>query len=427
MPRLRWAAQTDARSRRDPAGELCTICMSVGPTPDAPWSGDPGLPPETRALLACARAVIDRGRLTEFRIALAECSDVELLCEAAVSQGMLGHLHQMVSAAKDVDPALVNRLARLQGISSRRCLRQTGYLVRLLDELETSGVRAIPYKGPMWAERLYGDVTLRSWVDLDLLVAHEHMPRARELFLHSGFVDGNAFNAELMSRRRRGWGEVHFVSTDGHMHLDVHWEVTVGFSGRSLTAETLLARSRPSSLLAREVIGLSAVDMLLTSALHGTRHRWHDIEGILGMAVLVDATPRESWAALMAEARKAGCRRRVAVSVAHVCRVLGLELPGEVAGAIERDATARALLRSLRPDSLSRSAASSGRGELVHLLWVFATEDSIAAGLWHGFTRLFRPGPADWATLGLPRYMEWLYYMIRPFRLAGKWVRRLLH
>jgi len=39
--------------------------------------------------------------------------------------------------------------------------------------------------------------------------------------------------------------------------------------------------------------------------------------------------------------------------------------------------------------------------------------------------RFFRPGPEDWDSLALPGWAEWLYYLLRPPRLALKWLKRL--
>jgi hypothetical protein len=344
---------------------------------------------------------------------------------------MLGQLHRLVTqetsgALSAVDAGLVARLSDLQRLAVERSLRQTGFLLRILGALAALGVQVIPYKGPVWAERLYGDVTLRTWADLDLLVPYQHVNAVRTMLLTAGFSDGNEFNPRMLDQRRRGWGEMHFVSAQTGMETDVHWEVTVGFSGRSISVDELAARARPITLLGRPVLGLSDQDMLLVCAIHGSRHRWCTVELLLGLGVLIVSSPI-SWGAALAAARAAGCRRRVTVSVAHACRVLGIPQPAEVVDQLAHDRLGRLLLRRLRSrDSLDHDAVAGSRRELEVMFWTFASEDSVLTGLWHGLTRLLRPGPADWAVVHLPRPLDWLYWLLRPFRLAGKWSKRLL-
>lgn len=398
------------------------------------WAEEEVLSSEVQACLACARSFVDPARVDEFRSALAECTDADRLCETAVGHGMLGHLHRLAARLENgarrsetgaVDPALAAQIADLQRLSAQRNLRQAGYLLRILESLRAAGVETMPFKGPAWAERLYGDVTLRSYVDLDLLVRHEQAVLAREVLLANALADDNRFNERILKQRRRGWGEIAMSAADLGVHADLHWEITVGFSGRSLDAEALFGRAGGLSLLGREILTPSPTDLLLISCLHGTRHRWDRIEELLGVAVQVEATASADWCHVMSAAKKAGCVRRVVVGVAHVCRVFGLAVPPEVIEILDRDRVARSLLRSLRPETLDRGASSGSRRELAVMGWVFATEDSMAAALWHGAVRFFRPGPADWERVTLPSWADWLHYLLRPPRLAIKWLGRV--
>ena len=302
-------------------------------------------------------------------------------------------LGAVAPAATQFDSALVSRLRELQRLSAERNLRLTGRLLRLLEQLRRTGVEAMPYKGPALAERLYGDVTLRSWMDLDLIVRHDQATLAREALLDAGFHDCNPFNIQIMRRKRGGWGEVTFFSADEGLYVDLHWEVGVGVSTHSLTAEALFARSQPQRLLGQEVPGFSAGDLLIASCLHGTRDRWCYVEALLGLAVQVRDMSAASWQEIMAVARGVGCARRVGIAVVHLCGLFGLEVPPEVAGAMEGDRVARALLRSLKPDSLNLDLPASPRRELAGHYWIFATEDSTPAGVWHGLVRVFAPDP----------------------------------
>jgi hypothetical protein len=395
---------------------------------DRMWDEGGSLSPELRALLACARWVLDRECRPEAFLALEACADVDHLCKTAVSHGMLGHLQRLVAGREGAtEPSgLAQRLAELQRVSAQRALRQTGSLLRVLERLREAGVTAMPLKGPAWAERLYGDVTLRTWEDLDVLVSHDQVPQARAALLAEGFVDAGPFNARLASSETGGWGQIAFTAGTPGVQLEIHWEVTSGFSATSLRPESLFARAVRMHLLDREALTPHPVDLLLITCLNGARDRWNAVERMLGLAVQVRDTDPGDWPHVIAAAREAGCRRRVATAIGHVCRVFGLPVPGEVAKALFLDALARALVRSLRPDTLDRGLMASPRRHLGLLRWRFATEDSLAAGLGHATVRFFRPGPEDWQSLRLPAAVWWLYYPLRPARLGLKWVGHLL-
>ena len=391
------------------------------------WTEATTLSPEVQTLLACARAVLDGENLEAFRVTLAGCPSADRLCEAAVAHGMLGHLHHLVGGQEPtaVDPSLVRRLSELYRASGERSLRQTGFLLRVLEQLRAGGVEVMPFKGPAWAQRLYGDVALRSWVDLDLLVRYEQMAAACEVLLAHGFIEGTRFNERKLRVERGGWGHVVLAAVEQAVSLELHWEVTVGFSTGSLRAGAVFSGADSLRLLSREVTTPSRVDMLLITCLNGTRDRWDSVEGLLGLALQVRDAADSFWPRTVAVARAVGCARRVTVGVAHACRVLTLQTPREIADALAQDAVGRALLRSLRPETLERPAGWGPRGRLASMLWAFASEDSVSAGLRHAAVRFFRPGPDDWEAVALPRRAEWLYYPLRPFLVAGKWAKRL--
>jgi hypothetical protein len=405
------------------------------------------LSPETYAVLACAQAVV-RPRLRErARAAVGACASPERLCEVAARHGMVGHLHKLIAAdGETADSEAVNGetadggageggaayavvrepLAALYRVSAERALRQTGQLLRLLEALEARGIETLPIKGPAWAERLYGDVTLRNWVDLDLIVRYDDAAAAHEALLELGLLDSSPYSAQLLRRRTRTEGEIAMHSADNDLLVDLHWQIGVGYGPEALTGQRLLDQATQGTLLGRPVRALSSADMLLLTCLHGTRHEWDSVEALLSLAVQVDGTPPEDWPALLAAAREAGCQRRVLVGVGHACRAFGLPVPDAVRDGLRTDALARALVASLRPDSLSESRTRSRSRQLTVLLWNAVTEDALLTAVEHGALRALRPGPEDWESYALPAGMSWLYWPLRPLRLAVKWARRAL-
>jgi len=138
---------------------------------------------------------------------------------------MLGHLHHFVTGERsgEFDRGLVQRVKGLQRVLAQRSVLQTAQLLRVLQTLDAAGVQAMPFKGPLWAELLYGDITLRSSSDLDLLVAYDQVAAAREALLHGGFADATAFNARISRRRRGGLGQIALRAVDAGTVAEVHW------------------------------------------------------------------------------------------------------------------------------------------------------------------------------------------------------------
>ena len=61
-------------------------------------------------------------------------------------------------------------------------------LLRILDILQQNAVSALPYKGPLLALIAYGDSTLRSFDDLDILVTDADYFKTKTILQQHGYI-----------------------------------------------------------------------------------------------------------------------------------------------------------------------------------------------------------------------------------------------
>jgi len=355
--------------------------------------------------------------------AVARVDDWPRLIEQAGREGLLGLLAARLTEARPpgVPQEAMAELARLRRLSAQRNLRMTGQLVRILEVFERHGIEALPVKGPLLAQDLYGDPTVRMSCDLDILVRPRDAAAARRVLLDNGFEDVGSYNERLLRLGARE-GEVHLRRRDGQPMVDLHWRLTVGHSAREMSADRLLAAARPIRVLGRAVRAPGAADQLLLTALHASRHEWRPLELRLAVAVQVGRLPKAAWPELCDCARELGCLRRVLVGVAHACRPFPVAVPAEVLRGLARDPIAPGYARYLREVTGDADAGRPGpRDHLATLWWRVRSEDRGRDAVDHLVMRGLRPGPGDWDAVRLPERLEWLYWPVRPTRLLAKY------
>src|SRR5262249_24356498 len=94
----------------------------------------------------------------------------------------------LVFAQLDVAPPEVLAKFKQHYIeNSARNTVLTAELCRLIDLFRDEGIETIPYKGPVLALFAYGDVALRRFVDLDMIVEKSNVLKAREILLKEGY------------------------------------------------------------------------------------------------------------------------------------------------------------------------------------------------------------------------------------------------
>lgn len=381
--------------------------------------------PEHEALLLCARADWDDEAAHALAGALSRVGDGQALVDLAIRHGMLGLLAaRAVEAAPHGCPAgLIERLTPLGRTSAHRNLRLAGQLFRVLDALREAAVPAVPFKGPLLAQTAYGDVALRHFADLDLLVESHSVADARRILLDLGYRV-IASQRDVADRRLLdGECELVFEADDGRVDVELHWRVGPRFAGAAVAAEPLIARAEPVDLLGRQVSSLRADDLFVVLCVHGAAHRWDALELIAAVARTIDGFGGE-WPPALARARSFACLRRCLIGALLARDVAGASLPAPLERAAERDAGAVRLAHRARVALFTRPPSRTPGGGLEGLLWQAQAMDTPSARVRHLASRVLTPGARDWRVIAIPPRLSGLYYVVRPLRLAAQHRRR---
>src|SRR5437899_2597076 len=136
------------------------------------------LAPEAAFVLASLRARYS-GDTTELKQATSHALDWSEVAEVARQHGVTTLVYRdLRELPKESVPAGALSELRARVEQNRvRNLEQSAELLRVLERLQDAGIEAVPYKGPVLASEVYGDVALREFVDLDILVEPRHVTR----------------------------------------------------------------------------------------------------------------------------------------------------------------------------------------------------------------------------------------------------------
>lgn len=217
-------------------------------------------------------------------------------------------------------------------------LRIEAELQPLADTLD--GVPWLVLKGPALARRFYPKPHMRSYSDLDALIAPRDLPAALERLAEAGYglLDRNW---ELL--RTELAGEVHLVTPRG-VALDLHWDVTNDRqTRRSLAFDTrdLLERSVRSDLgTVRNVPVLTPVDALTHTAVHAARSGGDRLVWLKDVDCIVRSASWD-WEAVLRRADQVRALLPLVLMLQRSAAHLRTPVPAEV---LARDAGARAWL-----------------------------------------------------------------------------------
>ena len=370
----------------------------------------------------CACAGVELTPIRRARIARARDSGLDWpeFLRQAEHHGVLALAARSLGEQDAGVPApIAEALRSAFDINLRRSLWFTGELARILEHFERHGLRVVPYKGPLLAETVYGDVALRNFSDLDFLIAPADFARAREGLREIGYQPSSPLAPAIERYWLRHGYECSFDGAAGRHLVELQWRMLPRFYAVDLRTEDLLSRAGRASLGGREVRALAPEDGLLALCLHAAKHLWMRLIWVCDIAETVRVVAID-WAEFRRRAQSLGVSRIAAVSFRLAETLLGAELP-DAARALAAGHREASTLAGTFAARLARGAAYDFNSTEYFRLAGKLRERSLDRARY--FWRLtFTPGQGDLAAVRLPESLFPLYRGVRIARL----LRRLL-
>jgi hypothetical protein len=325
--------------------------------------------------------------------------------------------------------------------NARKTLWFTAELLRILSHLESAGIKALPYKGPVLAQTLYGEVTKRQFGDLDILVLPEDVLKAKTALLDLGYKP----KIELAPPFEKTYVETGYEYSFNAVHaqnlLELQWRIVPRFYSIDLNVADFLKRANEISLgiqemedrrprqsfrvargerqsaLARPVRTLCGEDLLFVLCVHAAKHVWVQLSWLCDIAQLAKSQQLD-WNAIQNEAHRLGIERIVNLNLLLAHSLLGAPLPPQIKQRLQQDPAATNLADEIQ--RIIQRSTHYNTESLPYFRLMMRLRER-----WQDQARLlwrlaFTPSVSEWNTVRLPQALHPLYRLVRLSRLARR-------
>lgn len=306
-------------------------------------------------------------------------------------------------------------------------LRLLSELKRVVVALEAAGVHARVLKGLPLAQTVFGDISLRSPGDLDLLIDSQQIVAAGRVLKALGYT--GLFAPEHFSPRQLGyyrahWKDVTYTNQNGGNELDLHWRC---FRNPAMPGVGLCATSAGESVNfgGLRVETLPPREGLLYLCVHGILDGWIYLKPLVDVAAQVRGMTAQELDHLAELAARHGILPELSATLLLVRRWLAMDcwsqqlLP-------ENDATVRHILRYIGQTLEARGFLASR--EEIPISATLRFEWGLRRN-WR-YRRdvvqrvLYRA--RMWETIPLPDWLFWAYPLLSPVEWVMFRIRRRL-
>jgi hypothetical protein len=391
------------------------------------------LRPEDELILCCARTSIDANRAAQIRALLREDLDWAHLIEIASLNRVMPLLYRSLRATcPEAVPGAVMELLRDQfEANTRYNLFLTAELLKLLDLLETHGIPALPFKGPVLAASVYGDLSLRQFGDLDILVQEHNLHRAKDLLASQGYQPLPAgYQIQLTGAQEvaylRTACDYTFVPPDGRVNVELHWKFAPKFFTFPFDLESLWECLEALSLGGKMILNLPPEDLILILCMHGTKHLWKRLAWICDVAELVRVQQDMDWKRVIEQASRLGSKRMLLLGLCLAHDLLDTALPNGIVQVMQADIVVSSLVRKVR-ERLFQEVDGPFEEEWPYMqLFHLRARERLHDRIQYCLYWTMMPTVTEWDYLRLPASLAFFYHLVHPIRVVKKCGQGLL-
>ena len=296
--------------------------------------------PELELIICCLK--VRRSAETDERIKTLLDSEIKWddFIAVAAQHAVIPLVYNVLSNFSRQIPALaLLRLKNINQVNVINNLYLTNELLKLVELMEANGIRSLPYKGPVAAEFIYGDLSLRQFGDLDILIAKKDILKTKKLFHSIGYLP-KTIRTEEEDQAFIDSGQPYnykFFSANGKVCIELHWMFTSKFNSFPVNYDRIMDNLTAVKIGDQSVPSLKPEDLLLIFCQHGSKHFWERLLWICDIANLIQNHPNINWEYVIDSSKKLGAKRMLFLGLNLAQGLLDVTLPNGISKQISAD------------------------------------------------------------------------------------------
>lgn len=382
--------------------------------------------PEKQLLVSSARTHIALEVAKRIREIVAEPLDWDFVLSEATENSVAPLLEMNLRAlVPDVAPAAaMERLKITCRANTVRCLFLAAELHKILELFRAAGIVAIPYKGPVLAEQAYGNLSLRDFDDLDIILPQTDLQKAHEVMLGLGYQARFPWILTKNSKTALVPGEYNYRDEKRRAVVELHTELTLRHFPVTPDVDRFAQRLVNVVVAGQGAPTFAPEDLLPVLCVHGSKDFWERISWIADVAELVQRQRDLDWDRALRTAESLRVERMLYLGLALANDLLQAPMPEEIRKRVRGDGEALSVAREVEERTLSRNLSGVSAGRRMRF------RRRMVRGMLTGWRYSLRlaviPAEEDWEMVQLPGLLAPLYLVLRPLRLLAKygWARR---
>ncbi len=242
-------------------------------------------------LISCCYEKLSEDDIDFIHTYLSKTTDYQSLISIALKHGILPMVYKTIkylprSTSKHTQYFL-SELKPVYMQIVQKNIMMSAELLKIMHILEKNHIKALAFKGPVLSQMAYGDITLRQYGDLDILVNPKDLFNAGILFQNNNYtLQGSIdfLNDPLWIEAAK---DMILVHEQKNIIIEMHWKLFHSTFAKDSHEVNFWDDIQKIYINEIEVPSLNSNLLLSYLCIHGSRHLWERIEWIVDIDRLI--------------------------------------------------------------------------------------------------------------------------------------------
>ena len=346
----------------------------------------------------------------------------DLFIQLVLKHRLVSHILKHINKIENQIPnEIIDSLKEIKLNQSKTSLEYTGILIKINDLFQKKNIKYISFKGPLLSLELYDDIGFRNFRDLDILVEKENIEEAKKIIENLNFKCIYPRIPLSDQQRKVNYSishHYHFTHNEKLIEIELHWNMTNPKSFFCITTKDIISNSKSIDISNQDVPYISTTENLVYQAAHGSIHQWYRLFWLKDFSELLLKYSKDeiknAWK-LSKELKLEKCFCQACI-LSHL--IYNIEIPDFINFNINKNLITIPL-NSIRINDLSQQGL---KGKIKFVFYRLQMKPDFK----YYFELIYRLRThlSDWELLKIPKYLFFLYYLLRPFLLVFKFLFR---
>lgn len=232
------------------------------------------------------------------------------------SHGVFPLVYHALKEYKDILPQdLFLKLKSINMDISKYNMLMTSELIKVMKLLEENDIEAISFKGPTLSQSAYGDITLRQYVDLDILIKEEDLEKTYEILEINDLIstiEKEYVNNKLFLEKN---SDITFINKKNGINIEIHWKLFRNKFLSNLNNKNFFDEKYKIKVNNYDINIFYPEILLVYLCMHGSKHKWERIEWITDINKLLIKEQNIDWELIFKIAKSYACTKMLYLGI----------------------------------------------------------------------------------------------------------------